>query len=256
MPHRLDETLRLGEGERGMNDGQTQGFDGWTILFDLDGTLVDTAPDLLGALNHVLTGMDLAPVHLGAVAEMIGHGARAMIETGLKTQGAALSPMEMDAAFERFIAYYVENIALNSRPFDGAVEALETLRQGGARLAVCTNKRQDLSERLIGELGLMGHFDVVFGADRATNRKPHADHVFETLAEAGGVPGRALFVGDSRTDERAARNAGLPFVFVTFGYEAETAEAIAADVTIHHYSQLIPALSGLKDQADASPRGR
>jgi phosphoglycolate phosphatase len=239
-----------------MDDGQTRSFEGWTILFDLDGTLVDTAPDLLAALNHVLTDMSLEPVSLSAVAEMIGHGARAMIETGLKTQGAVVSAADMDAAFERFIAYYVDNIAVGSRPFEGAVAALETLRAEGAALAVCTNKRQDLSVRLITELGLSGHFDVVFGADRATNRKPHADHVFQTLAEAAGDPARALFVGDSRTDERAARNAGLPFVFVTFGYEAETAEAIAADVTISHYDQLVPALSGLRDQAEASPRGR
>jgi len=239
-----------------MDEGQTRSFEGWTILFDLDGTLVDTAPDLLGALNHVLMDMGLAPVSLSAVAEMIGHGARAMIETGLKTQGAVVSATEMDAAFERFIAFYIANIAVGSRPFEGAVAALETLRAEGAALAVCTNKRQDLSVRLIGELGLSGHFDVIFGANRATNRKPHADHVFETLAEAGGDPARALFVGDSRTDERAARNAGLPFVFVTFGYEAETAEAIAADVTISHYAQLVPALSDLRDQAVASPRGR
>ncbi|MBA3067689.1 MAG: HAD-IA family hydrolase [Hyphomonas sp.] len=239
-----------------MNDGQIRGFEGWTILFDLDGTLVDTAPDLLGALNHVLTGMDLAPVRLDAVAEMIGHGARAMIETGLKTQGAVLTAAEMDAAFERFVVHYVDHIADCSRPFEGAVEALATLRDAGARLTVCTNKRQDLSERLIGALALDSYFDVIFGADRATQRKPHADHVFETLAAAGGAPERALFVGDSRTDERAARNAGLPFVFVTFGYEAETAEAIGADVTISHYAQLVSALSDLRDQAVASPRGR
>ena len=239
-----------------MDSVQIRGFEGWTILFDLDGTLVDTAPDLLGALNHVLTDMTLAPVSLDAVAEMIGHGARAMIETGLKTQGAVLSATEMDAAFERFIAYYVDHIADHSRPFEGAVEALAALREAGATLTVCTNKRQDLSERLIGALGLSHQFDVIFGADRATNRKPHADHVFETLAAAGGDPARALFVGDSRTDERAARNAGLPFVFVTFGYEAETVEDIAADVAISHYTQLVSALSDLRDQAVASPRGR
>lgn len=239
-----------------MDSVQIRGFEGWTILFDLDGTLVDTAPDLLGALNHVLTDMTLAPVSLDAVAEMIGHGARAMIETGLRTQGAVLSATEMDAAFERFIAYYVDHIADHSRPFEGAVEALAALREAGATLTVCTNKRQDLSERLIGALGLSHQFDVIFGADRATNRKPHADHVFETLAAAGGDPARALFVGDSRTDERAARNAGLPFVFVTFGYEAETVEDIAADVAISHYTQLVSALSDLRDQAVASPRGR
>jgi phosphoglycolate phosphatase len=239
-----------------MDDGETRGLEGWTILFDLDGTLVDTAPDLLGALNHVMAGLGLEPVGLEEVAEMIGHGARAMIEAGLSSRGSALDATGMDAAFERFIAHYVAHIADRSRPFDGAVVALERLRRLGARLAVCTNKRQDLSERLIGELALGGHFEVIFGADRASRRKPDPAHVLETLSAAGGTEDRAIFVGDSRTDERAARNAGLPFVFVTFGYEAEPADAIAADVTISHYDQLVLAISGLVGQAVASPRGR
>lgn len=232
-------------------------FEGWTIVFDLDGTLVDTAPDLLGALNHVLTDAALQPVELATVATLIGHGARAMMERGFGVQGVTLPAAEMDAAFERFITYYVENIAVQSRPFPGAVDALAVLQQSGAMLAVCTNKRQDLSERLLGALDLWGWFGAVLGADKATNPKPHADHVFETVHAAGGTPERALFVGDSRTDEKAARNAGLPFVFVTFGYEAETAQFMSADAVIGHYDQLFGALSALKDQAvAASPRGR
>lgn len=231
-------------------------FDGWTIVFDLDGTLIDTAPDLLGALNHVLTDAGLDPVGLPTIATLIGNGARAMMEKGFGIQGVTLPAADMDAAFERFIDYYIANIAAQSRPFDGCVEALDLLRDQGARLAVCTNKRQDLSERLLAELGLTGRFAAILGADRATNRKPHADHVFETLTAAGGLPAQALFVGDSRTDERAARNSGLPFVFVTFGYEAETVENIASDAVIGHYSQLVPALSVLRDQAVAASRGR
>lgn len=239
-----------------MDTDTVRDFEGWTILFDLDGTLVDTAPDLLGALNHVLADLGLAPVPLSEVAEMIGHGARAMIETGVRARGGVLSATEMDAAFERFIAYYVGNIAVHSRPFDGAVEALQDLRARGAILTVCTNKRQDLSERLLGQLGLTSQFTAIVGADRVSQRKPDAAHPLETIAQAGGDPARALFVGDSRTDERAARNAGLPFVFVTFGYEAETVEAIDADVAISHYTQLVSALSDLRNQAVASPRGR
>lgn len=231
-------------------------FEGWTVAFDLDGTLVDTAPDLLGALNHVLTDAGLSPVDLPTVATLIGNGARAMMEKGFGIQNVILPAAEMDAAFDRFIAYYIDNIAVHSRPFDGCADALDALLDAGATLCVCTNKRQDLSERLIGELGLTRRFAAILGADRATNRKPHQDHVFEAVRAAGGLPERALFVGDSRTDERAARNAGLPFVFVTFGYEAETAENIAPDVIIGHYSELFPALSGLRDQAVASLRGR
>ena len=231
-------------------------FEGWTVAFDLDGTLVDTAPDLLGALNHVLTDAGLQPVDLATIATLIGNGARAMMEKGFGVQGVTLPVAEMDAAFERFIAYYIANIAVGSRPFEGCVDALDALLDAGATLCVCTNKRQDLSERLIGELGLTSRFSAILGADRATNRKPHQDHVFEAVRAAGGTPGRALFVGDSRTDERAARNAGLPFLFVTFGYEAETLEMIAPDAVIGHYAQLFQALSALRDQAIASLRGR
>ena len=235
---------------------ETGAFEGWTIAFDLDGTLVDTAPDLLGALNHVLGEAGLAPVDLPTIATLIGNGARAMMEKGFGVQGVTLPAAEMDAAFDRFIAYYVENIAVGSRPFDGCPEALDVLLDAGATLCVCTNKRQDLSERLIRELGLTRRFAAILGADRATNRKPHQDHVFEAIAAAGGTPEKALFVGDSRTDERAARNAGLPFLFVTFGYEAEAVEDIAPDSVIGHYSELLPALSVLRDQAIASLRGR
>ena len=231
-------------------------FEGWTVAFDLDGTLVDTAPDLLGALNHVLADAGLAPVDLPTVATLIGNGARAMMERGFGVHGVTLPAPDMDAAFDRFIAYYIENIAVGSRPFDGCVPALDALLDAGATLCVCTNKRQDLSERLIGELGLASRFAAILGADRATNRKPHQDHVFEAVRAAGGVPARAFFVGDSRTDERAARNAGLPFLFVTFGYEAETVENLAPDAVIGHYSELLPALSVLRDQAVASLRGR
>jgi phosphoglycolate phosphatase len=231
-------------------------FEGWTVAFDLDGTLVDTAPDLLGALNHVLSDAGLAPVDLPTVATLIGNGARAMMERGFSVHGVTLPAPDMDAAFERFITYYIDNIAVGSRPFDGCVPALDALLDAGATLCVCTNKRQDLSERLIGELGLTRRFAAILGADRATNRKPHPDHVFEAVRAAGGNPARALFVGDSRTDERAARNAGLPFLFVTFGYEAETVENLAPDAVIGHYSELLPALSVLRDQAVASLRGR
>ncbi len=232
-------------------------FEGWTFLFDLDGTLVDTAPDLVDALNHTLTAEGLTPVDPRAVHPLIGHGARAMIERGLEAQGAWLDADRLEAAFARFIDHYCGHIADASRPFPGAVAVLDILKAAGARLAICTNKRQDLSDRLLQALRLAPHFDAVMGADRASRKKPDAAHVLETLGEAGGRPERAIFIGDSRTDERAARNAGLPFVFCTFGYEIEPVQAIAADATINHYDELIPALSMLKDQAEASLlRGR
>ncbi|KCZ94172.1 HAD-IA family hydrolase [Hyphomonas johnsonii] len=220
-------------------------FDGWTIVFDLDGTLVDTAPDLLGALNHVLSGAGLEPVTLDTIAGMIGHGARAMITMGMAAQGVTAEPARMDALFDQFLAYYEANIAVGSRPFSHAVEALDDLTAQGALLAVCTNKRQSSSDRLLTTLHLADKFAAIVGADSVPERKPHGDHILLTVDRAGGDRSRAIMVGDSRTDERAARNAGLPFIFVPFGYETETAEQIAADRTVSDYSDLVSVLLGL-----------
>ena len=199
-------------------------FDGWTIVFDLDGTLVNTAPDLLEALNHVLTNADLTPVTLDTIATMIGHGARAMIVKGLLAHAA--------------------NIADHSHAFDGVVEAMTTLSAGGATLAVCTNKKQALTDQLLAELDLTRYFAAIVGADSVPNRKPDGDHILRTIEAAGGSPERALMIGDSRTDERAARNAGLPFIFVPFGYEEESPQQLEPDIVLEHYSRLVSVVDG------------
>ena len=223
----------------------TRWLDGWTVVFDLDGTLVDTAPDLLSALNHVLTHAGLEEVDLQTVATMIGHGAKAMIRKGMEHQGKEPGEMELEALFARFLVYYADNIAVGSRPFDQAPETLDELAAGGGLLAVCTNKKQDLSDQLLGALGLAPRSAAILGADSVPSRKPDGDHIVRTVIAAGGNPARAIMVGDSRTDERAARNAGLPFIFVPFGYEAESVEAIGADAVVPHYSLLPSALSRL-----------
>ncbi len=223
----------------------TKWLDGYTIVFDLDGTLVDTAPDLLASLNHVLGESGLPPVDLDTIATMIGLGARAMIVKGMAHHGATPDGAAHDAAFDAFLAYYAEHIADGSRPFDGAVPALEALSEAGAILAVCTNKRQAHSDQLIDALGLTHHFATIVGADSVPARKPSGDHIVRTILAAGGDPSRAVMVGDSRTDERAAPDAGLPFIFVPFGYEAETTDQIGADAVVSHYSELLSALSRL-----------
>ena len=220
-------------------------FDGWTIVFDLDGTLVDTAPDLLGALNHVLVEAGLEPVTLDSIASMIGHGAKAMIIKGMAAQGVEPDSHRMDGLFNQFLVYYEANIAVGSRPFENAVSALDQLAAGGATLAVCTNKRQSSSDRLLNTLQLSGKFAAIVGADSVPERKPHGDHILLTIDSAGGDRSRAIMVGDSRTDERAARNAGLPFIFVPFGYESETQEEIGADKVVSNYSELVPAILAL-----------
>jgi phosphoglycolate phosphatase len=220
-------------------------LNGWTVVFDLDGTLVDTAPDLLNALNHVLTHAGLEEVDLQTVAGMIGHGAKAMIRQGMAHQNIAPSEAELETLFARFLVYYSEHISVGSRPFDKAPEILDELAAAGAILSVCTNKKQDLSDQLLEALGLAPRFAAILGADSVPSKKPDGDHIVRAILAAGGDPARAIMVGDSRTDERAARNAGLPFIFVPFGYEAESVDAIGADAVVTHYSLLPEALSRL-----------
>ncbi|MEM7766614.1 MAG: HAD-IA family hydrolase [Pseudomonadota bacterium] len=223
--------------------GQT--LSGWTIVFDLDGTLVETAPDLLGALNHVLAYEALAPVSLPAIRTMIGHGAKAMIREGLRQNGVAVTEATVERLWPLFIDYYHSHIADFSQPFDGVVDVLSDLQADGAILAVCTNKTQALSDRLLAALDLISGFQAVVGADSVPNKKPDGDHILRTVTQAGGIPSRAIMVGDSRTDERAALDAGLPFMFVTFGYEPAPPGEIEAAATINHFSEFWSALSGL-----------
>jgi phosphoglycolate phosphatase len=222
----------------------SKSLDGWTIVFDLDGTLVNTAPDLLEALNHVLATTGLPPVTLDTIATMIGQGARAMIVQGLLAHGVTPSDSDLDVFLEQFLDFYAANIAAHSHPFDGAVEAMTLLSQRGATLAVCTNKRQALTDQLLAELDLDRHFAAIIGADSVPSRKPDGDHILRTIQAAGGSAERALMVGDSRTDERAARDAGLPFIFVPFGYEEESSRQLKPDVVLEHYSGLVSVVEG------------
>ena len=152
-------------------------FEGWTIVFDLDGTLVNTAPDLLDALNHVLVESGLQTVDLPTISTMIGHGAKAMIVKGMTAQGAEPDADRMDALFDQFLAYYEANIAVGSRPFENALDALDALTDEGAILAVCTNKRQRSTDRLLDALQISEKFAAIVGADSVPDRKHVAAHV-------------------------------------------------------------------------------
>lgn len=228
-----------------MDNENSKPLAGWTIVFDLDGTLVNTAPDLLRALNHVLRTAQLEPVALSTIENMVGHGAKAMLKRGMEHQGANPDDHDIDALFDDFLAHYSDNICVDSYPFEGVIEVLDTLKAQGAILAVCTNKLVALAVQLLDELKLSEKFDAILGADSVPNKKPNGDHIIQTVKSAGGQANRAIMVGDSRTDERAARNAGLPFIFVPFGYESETVEQIGADAVVTHYSEFLSILSGL-----------
>jgi len=213
-------------------------FDGAAIVFDLDGTLVDTAPDLVRALNHTLDLEGLPHVSATAVRRIIGHGARAMIERGAALADARFSETRLDALTHEFVAFYRENIAVESAPFPGAVETLAAFSEAGATLAVCTNKRTALSVQLLEALNLAERFAAIVGADAVAERKPHPGHLIETVARANGEITRALMVGDSTTDVGAARGARVPVVVVSFGYPDASPAALGGDAVIDHFSEL------------------
>lgn len=191
---------------------------GWTIVFDLDGTLVDTAPDLHLALNHCLSEAGFETVPFESIRHMIGQGAKAMIEKGLAFQSVTQEPAELEPLWKSFLQYYEANICQRSTPFEDVLKSIEDLAAKGATLAICTNKTQHLAETLVDALGLSSRFATICGADSVPNKKPSGDHILYTVDRAGGLAEKAIMIGDSQTDERAARSAGLPFVYVTFGY--------------------------------------
>ncbi len=222
---------------------------GCAIVFDLDGTLVDTAPDLIAALNHCLAGSGYPQVPAQAVRGMIGQGAKAMIRQGLEQGGAPAGADLVEALFPLFLDYYAANIAARSLPYPGCADMLGELAEAGAILAVCTNKTQRLADLLLSELGLASRFAAIVGADSVPNRKPHGGHILETLRRAGSDarPRRAM-VGDSETDEKAALHAGLPFIFCPFGYGPIKPEAPAKRTVLEGWPGFFPVLlSALSD---------
>jgi phosphoglycolate phosphatase len=213
---------------------------GATIAFDLDGTLVDTAPDLVGALNCVLYERRLAGLPLKTARLMVGRGARALIEQGFAAAGAPLQPDEAPTMVERFIEIYAGRIARESRPFEGVEAALDVLASAGAALSVCTNKRTDLSLALLDALGLTSRFAAVIGADRTPAPKPDGRHLVTAVEAAGGVIGRAILVGDSASDVGAARAAAAPSVVVSFGYTEIAPADLGGNHLIDHFAELPP----------------
>jgi phosphoglycolate phosphatase len=213
-----------------------------TIAFDLDGTLADTAPDLAAVLNHVLRELGRPEVPEGSVRHLVGHGARALLRRGLAESGEA--PEELvEAGFPLYLDYYAANICRGTKPYPGVEAALDRLKAGGARLAICTNKIERLTHLLLDALGWAGRFDAVVGGDTLAVRKPDPAPLREAIARAGG--GRAAFVGDSITDADTARAAGLPFVAVSFGFSDRPVEALGADAVIDHFENLDTALATL-----------
>jgi phosphoglycolate phosphatase len=213
-----------------------------TIVFDLDGTLVDTAPDLTNALNDVLTRRGHAPVSLETIRQCVGHGARIMIEEALRRAGAS---DDVDRMLAEFLLHYEANIAAESRPFPGAVAALERFAAQGAILAICTNKREQLSRRLLQELEIDRYFSAIAGRDTFAMSKPDPGHLTGAIALAGGDPTRAVMIGDSEVDLRTATAAGIPIILVSFGYATSPLEALLPEAVIDNFDELEPRAAAL-----------
>ena len=220
------------------SDRKLAALAGAVIAFDLDGTLVDTAPDLVGTLNVLLREEGLAPLPMDEARPFIGHGARRLIERGFLAAQAPLDGEKLAGLFNRFIAHYFAHIADHSRPFPGAVAALTALKAAGARLAICTNKPTDLSIALLDALNIGDMFAAVVGPDAAPAPKPDPRHLEAAVRAAGGVIDRAIMVGDAATDAGAARAAGAPLILVSFGYTDTPAKDLDPDILIDHFDQL------------------
>ena len=214
-----------------------------TIVFDLDGTLVDTAPDLIDALNFVLGREGLPPVPLHSARNLIGAGARKMIERGLELEGRHIA--DIDRMTRDFIAHYADHIADTSRPFEGLEGALDELSARSHRFAVCTNKLEWLSKRLLERLGLSARFAAICGADTFGVSKPDPAILRQTVARAEGQLSSTIMVGDAGTDISVARRAGVPVIGVSFGYSEVPIAELKPDRLVHHMRDLPSAVESL-----------
>lgn len=218
---------------------------GLTVVFDLDGTLVDTAPDLTATLNHVLGEIGHAPVTTEDVRPVVAYGGRRMLKTCLERAGDDASEARLDELLKLYLAHYREHLADASRPYPGALQCLDWLTSQGVRLGVCTNKYELLAFTLLDRLGLERYFHAITGADTFEIRKPHPDHLTRTIEMAGGKADHAIMIGDSETDIATAKAAGVPVIGVTFGYSGVPVEKFEPDALIGHYRELPDRIAGL-----------
>jgi phosphoglycolate phosphatase len=215
------------------------------VVFDLDGTLADTIHDLIATLNVVLGSEGLPPLSLDEGREMVGAGARALIERGLASVGREVTPAHLDELFRRFMVHYGQNLCVDSALFPGVPDALDLLENAGFRLAVCTNKYEHHSVQLLESLGVAGRFAAICGRDSFPYFKPDPRHLTLTIGKAGGDAARAVMVGDSVTDIATAKAAGMPSVAVTFGYTDIPVQQLGPDRIIDHFDQLFEAIQAL-----------
>lgn len=215
------------------------------VIFDLDGTLVETAPDLLRATNHVLRGMGRRALAMDELRSFISHGARVMLAKGLAATGGLPDSYDVEPDYRRFVAYYAENIARDSTPYPGLVTLLDRLKAEGIAMGVCTNKLEGLSVKLLDALNIRHYFGAVVGPDTLGVPKPDPRPFHETVRRLGLSNPRAIMVGDSETDVLTARAAGVPVMAVPFGYTPRPVAEFNPDALIEHYDDAWDALESL-----------
>ncbi|HRD26939.1 MAG TPA: phosphoglycolate phosphatase [Caulobacter sp.] len=218
---------------------------GWTVAFDLDGTLVETAHDLVGALNVILVEQGMAPAPMTAVRQLVGHGLRGMLIRAFAMADLTITEEQIAQLRPRIVDVYRARIARESRPFPGCLEALAALRDSGAALAVCTNKPEGLARLLLDELDMTRLFDAIVGGDTLPVQKPDPAPLLAAIARAGGDRDHAVLVGDASPDVGAAKAAGVPCVVCSFGYNDLPPDELGGDVSIDHFDALARAVADI-----------
>ncbi|MBX3504389.1 MAG: phosphoglycolate phosphatase [Parvibaculum sp.] len=216
-----------------------------TLLFDLDGTLADTAADLCETLNVILELHGRERVPQERVRHLVGGGARLLLERGFRETGDPASEALLDRSFHEFLDYYGRHIADHTKLWPGVRDQLDRLAERDALMAVCTNKVEDLSRKLLEMLAIDHYFPVVIGGDTLPVKKPDPEHLFEAIRRLGGENAHSVMVGDSETDVHAAKNAKLPSICVTFGYTRIPVAELEAEATIDHFDEFPAALAKL-----------
>ncbi len=219
-----------------------------SIIFDLDGTLVESVPDLLGATNHVMQHLGRPTIDLDIIRPIVSNGAKAMMFAAAQANDHHLSDQELIDLSPLFIEYYGNNAAVHSYPYEGVVEILKAIKAAGGRLGICTNKQESLAHKVLDGLKLRDYFDAIVGHDTLGVHKPHPDHMLGTLERMNGKKEKAIMIGDSAPDILGAKAAGIPVVAVTFGYTETPVQDLAPDAIIDSYHELPEILIGILNQ--------
>mgnify|MGYP001796634958 CR=1 FL=1 len=209
-----------------------------TAIFDLDGSLAHTGPDLVAALNHAIATLDLPPVALDQMNVFLGQGAVPMIERALDHFGVVVNDSERQNLLDRFLQYYQDTMPGETRLFDGVEALMNEMESHGWLLCICTNKRQDMADRLLDRMGLSARFSAICGGDAFEFKKPDGRHLIETVKKAGGSPSNAVMFGDSIADVNGAKDARIPVVGVTFGYTNTPMAQLGPDMMIDSFRDL------------------